>query len=82
MLLWLKLWNSSKITITSLNDVIILLTTSQDLKRGEISNFFKENQITEFAIPKEIIFTEKLPLLGTGKIDYVQVKDIALGANQ
>ena len=61
---------------------IILLTTSQDLKRGEISNFFKENQITEFAIPKEIIFTEKLPLLGTGKIDYVQVKDIALGANQ
>jgi hypothetical protein len=27
-------------------------------------------------VPKEIIVVEKLPLLGTGKVDYVGVKEL------
>lgn len=54
---------------------LVLMTTSQDLKRPNISKFFKENQITELSVPKEIIVVESLPLLGTGKVDYVAVKD-------
>lgn len=55
---------------------LILMTTSQSLKRADISAYFKENQITELSVPKEIIAVEKLPLLGTGKVDYVEVKNI------
>ena len=56
---------------------LILMTTSQTLKRADISAYFKENQITELSVPKEIIVVEKLPLLGTGKVDYVAVKELA-----
>ncbi len=55
---------------------LVLMTTSQTLKRADISTYFKENQITELSVPKEIIVVEKLPLLGTGKVDYVAVKNI------
>ena len=55
---------------------IILMTTSQTLKRVDISAYFRENQITELAVPKEIMAVENLPLLGTGKIDYVKVKEL------
>ena len=55
---------------------IILMTTSKTLTRSDISMYFKANQITELSVPKEIIAVEKLPLLGTGKIDYVAIKNI------
>ena len=55
---------------------IILMTTSQTLKRVDISAYFRENQISELAVPKEIMAVENLPLLGTGKIDYVKVKEL------
>ena len=55
---------------------LILVTTSQTLKRLEISAFFKENQISELSVPKEIIMVEKLPLLGTGKVDYMEIKNM------
>lgn len=61
---------------------LILMTTSQSLKRSDISAFFKENQITELAVPKEIIVVENLPLLGTGKVDYVTVKSLVTIHNQ
>ncbi len=59
---------------------LILMTTDKAIKRGDISAFFKENNITELSVPKEIMVVEKLPLLGTGKIDYVSVKTLALEA--
>lgn len=41
---------------------LVLMSTSQSLKRADISAHFKENQITELSVPKEIILVEKLPL--------------------
>jgi acyl-[acyl-carrier-protein]-phospholipid O-acyltransferase/long-chain-fatty-acid--[acyl-carrier-protein] ligase len=61
---------------------LVLVTTSKTLKRPEISAFFKENQISELGVPKEIIVVEKLPLLGTGKIDYVTVKTLITANDQ
>ena len=60
---------------------LVLITTSQTLKRADISTYFKENQIAELSVPKEIIVVEKLPLLGTGKVDYVIIKELALKIN-
>ena len=59
---------------------LVLMTTSQTLKRSNILSYFKENQITELSVPKEIVTVEKIPLLGTGKIDYVSVKNLVLDA--
>lgn len=33
----------------------------------------------ELAVPKKIIITEEIPLMGTGKVDYVKLKKIATG---
>ena len=55
---------------------LVLMTTSKNLKRSDISTYFRENHITELSVPKEIVVVEKLPLLGTGKVDYVEVKKI------
>lgn len=57
---------------------LILMTTNAKLKRPDILAYFKTLQITELSTPKEIIFVEKLPLLGTGKVDYVKVKEMVL----
>ena len=43
---------------------------------GHLIDHLKENGISELAIPKEIIAVEKLPLLGTGKTDYVEIKNM------
>lgn len=55
---------------------LILMTTNKELKRSDISAYFKENQITELSVPKDIMAVDDLPLLGTGKIDYVTMKEI------
>jgi len=55
---------------------LVLMTTNQAIKRGDISAYFKANGITELSVPKEIVIVEKLPLLGTGKVDYVRVKEL------
>jgi acyl-[acyl-carrier-protein]-phospholipid O-acyltransferase/long-chain-fatty-acid--[acyl-carrier-protein] ligase len=34
----------------------------------------------ELAVPRKIVFLEELPLLGTGKIDYVTLKRLAESA--
>lgn len=57
---------------------LVLITTDKNLKRAEISSAFKENGISELSVPKEIIVIEKLPLLGSGKIDYVSAKNLVL----
>lgn len=54
---------------------LVLMTTDFALKRSDISSYFKQVGFTELAVPKDIIAVEKLPLLGTGKVDYVAVKE-------
>lgn len=57
---------------------LILMTTDFNLKRTDISAYFKQIGFSELAVPKEILIVEKIPLLGTGKTDYVKVKEMVL----
>lgn len=57
---------------------LILVTTYKEANREEIIAHMRKNQITELAIPKKIITLVKMPLLSTGKIDYVTLKDEVL----
>jgi acyl-[acyl-carrier-protein]-phospholipid O-acyltransferase/long-chain-fatty-acid--[acyl-carrier-protein] ligase len=57
---------------------IVLLTTRPDAERDELIRHFRVQAISELAIPKRICIVASLPLLGTGKVDYVAAREIAL----
>ena len=56
---------------------VVLITTKADAKRDELSAYASQQGIQGLAVPSTLITVEKLPLLGTGKIDYVGVADLA-----
>lgn len=56
---------------------ILLFTTDSDLNRDQLANSARELGSPELAIARKIIVIEELPLLGTGKVDYVSLKQIA-----
>lgn len=53
---------------------LILITEDSTLDRNIIIQFFKQNGVSELSIPKVIEYVPKMSLLGTGKIDYVQLQ--------
>lgn len=55
-----------------------MVTDKPEAERSEISAFFKANGFSELSVPKTIKHVDTDPLLGTGKIDYVGVKEIVI----
>ncbi|OPZ76605.1 MAG: Bifunctional protein Aas [Alphaproteobacteria bacterium ADurb.Bin438] len=53
---------------------ILLITTNKDAKSEEIVSYYKDNGLPEIALPRTIEVVEEIPLLGTGKTDYVTIK--------
>jgi len=56
---------------------IILFTTDPALKREDLKVVAKSLGSPEIAIARKIINIEEIPLLGTGKTDYVSLKQMA-----
>ncbi|CAN0405835.1 unnamed protein product, partial [Phaeothamnion confervicola] len=52
---------------------LVLLTQRKGASRAEFSAFARSRGASELMTPSEIVVMEKLPLLGTGKIDLVEV---------
>jgi acyl-[acyl-carrier-protein]-phospholipid O-acyltransferase / long-chain-fatty-acid--[acyl-carrier-protein] ligase len=52
---------------------MVLFTTNKTAKFAELSAWGKANGIAELMIPRNIRALEALPVLGTGKIDYVTI---------
>ncbi len=69
-----KLHASSTQPDPARGETIILYTTDRDLTRDHLQNAAKEGGWPEIAIPRTIIPVDTLPLLGTGKVDYVTLK--------
>ena len=59
---------------------VILYTTDSDLNREMLGKSAKELGSPELAIARKIIVVDELPLLGTGKTDYVSLKKMAENA--
>lgn len=59
---------------------LILLTERPDAERGALLARAKAAGIGEINVPKKILPVHRLPLLGTGKIDYPAVKALAEAA--
>lgn len=56
---------------------ILLFTTDSTLNREQLGSSAKELGCPEIAIARKLITIEALPLLGTGKTDYVTLKNMA-----
>ncbi len=59
---------------------IILVSEHPDPKRHELLTWAQTHGVPEISVPKKIISVPSLPVLGTGKLDYVSVTRIAKDA--
>lgn len=56
---------------------LILFTNRKDCDRKALQAEFKAKGLSELALPKTITYMEQIPLTGTGKTDYVKLKELA-----
>jgi acyl-[acyl-carrier-protein]-phospholipid O-acyltransferase/long-chain-fatty-acid--[acyl-carrier-protein] ligase len=61
-------------------EAIILFTTDKNLDRDQLQQSAKQQGYPEIAVARKIVKLEVLPLLGTGKTDYVSLKKLAESA--
>jgi acyl-[acyl-carrier-protein]-phospholipid O-acyltransferase/long-chain-fatty-acid--[acyl-carrier-protein] ligase len=50
---------------------IVLVTTKAGARRADFQAFAKSKGAAELMTPSDVMVVEKLPLLGSGKVDYV-----------
>lgn len=77
-----NLWRDYHNAVVSISDDkkgerLILFTTNTDAKTSEIAEHFKKNGINELSIPKTIKIIAEIPLMGSGKTDYVTLSEMA-----
>lgn len=58
-------------------EAILLFTTDRALTREALADAARRSGVAEIAVPRTIVAIEALPLLGTGKVDYVSLKKLA-----
>ncbi|NQV22158.1 MAG: acyl-[ACP]--phospholipid O-acyltransferase [Rhodospirillales bacterium] len=74
------LWPEHMHAVVALPDTrkgerLILVADNKDATRDALVAHAKEQGIAEFMVPKTILILDALPILGTGKIDHVTVKE-------
>lgn len=57
-------------------EMIVLCTQDKDLKRDQLQAAARELGAPELAIPRRIVYIDKIPLLGTGKKDYPKLTQL------
>ncbi len=72
------LWPDANSAVTTVPDPrkgerIVLVTERRDATRGAFQSFARERGVAELAVPSEVVVIERLPLLGSGKLDHPAV---------
>jgi acyl-[acyl-carrier-protein]-phospholipid O-acyltransferase / long-chain-fatty-acid--[acyl-carrier-protein] ligase len=55
---------------------LILVTQKPGAKRADFQAFAKQKGASELMIPADVLVVDKVPVLGSGKLDYVGVTDL------
>jgi acyl-[acyl-carrier-protein]-phospholipid O-acyltransferase / long-chain-fatty-acid--[acyl-carrier-protein] ligase len=55
---------------------LVLVTQQKGATRGDFQNFAKARHASDLMIPSEVWVLDKLPLLGSGKVDMVAVEKL------
>ena len=76
-------WPDHAHAVVSLPDArkgeqLVLLTENEAAARDALLAHAKSNGIVELMVPREIHPVEKIPVLGTGKLDYEAIKNMAV----
>ncbi|MEZ4820136.1 MAG: AMP-binding protein [Bdellovibrionota bacterium] len=57
-------------------EALVLVTDYKNATRQEMTTYVRENGLSELSVPKNIQIVSQVPLLGTGKTDYVAIQKI------
>ncbi len=66
-------------------EMVVLLTESDDVDPDVLLDHFRLHGLTELSLPRKIIRVAGIPILGSGKTDYVRARELAIeecGANE
>ena len=79
-------WPGHMHAVTSIPDSskgeqLVLLTEFDGAVRKDLLEHARANGISELAVPRRVLNVKKVPVLGTGKIDYPTVTAVAKGEN-
>jgi acyl-[acyl-carrier-protein]-phospholipid O-acyltransferase/long-chain-fatty-acid--[acyl-carrier-protein] ligase len=55
---------------------LIIVTNSTQIELKAVRDVLRSHGFSDLAIPRDIRFIEEIPKLGTGKIDYIRLKEI------
>jgi len=77
-----RVWPGESHAVVTRPDVrkgeqLVLFTTARDAAAPALQAWARENGVAELAVPRDIRVVDALPVLGTGKLDYVSMQDRA-----
>ena len=59
-------------------EVVVLLTESDEVDAGVLPDHFRLHGLTELSLPRKIIRVAQVPLLGSGKVDFIRAQELAM----
>lgn len=79
------LWPDSRHAVIAIPDdrkgeQLVVVTDRADAARQAILERFRAQGLADLLVPRTVLVVDEVPLLGTGKTDYVAIKSLAEGA--
>ena len=77
-----SLWAQEQHCVCAVSDArkgekLVLITTFKGADRKSLQQYISEQGGTEIAVPREILHVKEIPLLGTGKLNYAAIQQLA-----